>query len=347
MLGTMSSRTRPGGGTDPAAGTVQQGNTRGPIGPGSVWEGTGTRDLGAPSVLEGNARGQSGAPAVPVGNEPAETAATQLHATVLAVRGQSVERRADRLVGEEPLEIRVRGLGQEAVDVAVTMRTPGGEEELAVGFLVTEGLIEAAWVAGFAWGDASQMARPDNEITVQLIRAFDSSVVPDRSFVATASCGICGKASIDDVAMRCEVLPQGPTLPRSVLLSLPGAMREAQHVFASTGGLHAAALFTPRGDLVALREDIGRHNALDKVIGAAARAGELPLHDRVLLVSGRVSFEITQKAAMAGVPILAAVSAPSDLAVATAARLNMTLIGFLRVDGFNVYAGEDRLDLDA
>jgi FdhD protein len=182
---------------------------------------------------------------------------------------------------------------------------------------------------------------------VNLDRAFDASAVPDRAFVATASCGICGKASIDDVARRCEALPPGPKVARSILVALPGAMREAQKVFASTGGLHAAALFTPRGELVALREDIGRHNALDKVIGAAAVAGELPLHDRLLLVSGRVSFEITQKAAMAGLPILSAVSAPSDLAVATAARLNMTLIGFLRGDGFNVYTGEDRIDLDA
>jgi FdhD protein len=286
---------------------------------------------------------------VPFGNETpgsAETAATQLPATVLAVRGQGVERRADRVVGEEPLEIRVRGLRQEPVDVAVTMRTPGGEEELAVGFLVTEGLIQAGWVTAFSFGDASEMSRPDNEVTVELDREFDPQAVPARSFVATASCGICGKASIDDVAVRCEVLPRGPVLRRSVLVSLPDAMRGAQRVFASTGGLHAAALFSPAGELLLLREDIGRHNALDKLVGAAGREGRLPLHDCVLLVSGRVSFEITQKAAMAGVPILAAISAPSDLAVATAARLHMTLIGFLRGDGFNVYAGEERLDLD-
>jgi len=301
-------------------------------------------------VFKSIAREPSGATAVTIGNEPkgsAETAATQLPATVLAVRGQSVERRPDRLVGEEPLEIRVRGLGQEPVDVAVTMRTPGGEEELAVGFLVTEGLIQPDWVTGFSFGQPEDMSHPDNEIVVNLDRAFDSSVVPDRAFVATASCGICGKASINDVAMRCEALPTGPTVARWVLIALPEVMKDAQRVFASTGGLHAAALFTPSGELVALREDIGRHNALDKVIGSAARAGDLPLHDRVLLVSGRVSFEIAQKAAMAGVPILAAVSAPSDLAVATAARLNMTLVGFLRGDGFNVYTGEERLDLDA
>jgi FdhD protein len=299
-------------------------------------------------VLKSNERGAAEALAVTIGNEPtgsAETAATQLPATVVAVRGQSVERRPDRLVGEEPLEIRVRGLGQEPVDVAVTMRTPGGEEELAVGFLVTEGLIQPGWVTGLSFGQPDDMSHPDNEIVVNLDRAFDSAAVPDRAFVATASCGICGKASIDDIARRCEALPAGPTVARWVLIALPEVMKGAQRVFASTGGLHAAALFTPRGELVALREDIGRHNAVDKVIGSAARAGDLPLHDRVLLVSGRVSFEITQKAAMAGVPILAAVSAPSDLAVATAARLNMTLVGFLRGDGFNVYTGEERLDL--
>ncbi len=274
-------------------------------------------------------------------------AGTRQPATVLAVRGQIVERRADQLVGEEPLEIRVRGLGQDPVDVAVTMRTPGDEEDLAVGFLVTEGLIQPGWVTGFSFGQPEDMSHPDNEIVVSLDRAFDSSAVPDRAFVATASCGICGKASIDDVAQRCEALPTGPVVPRSVLIALPDAMRAAQRVFASTGGLHAAALFTPRGELVALREDIGRHNALDKVIGAAARNRELPLHERVLLVSGRVSFEIAQKAAMAGIPMLAAVSAPSDLAVATAARLNMTLIGFLRGDGFNVYSGEDRVGLES
>ena len=273
------------------------------------------------------------------------TAATQLPASVLAVRGQVVERRPDRLVGEEPLEIRACGPGQEPADVAVTMRTPGGEEELAAGFLVTEGLIEPGWIAGFAAGDAATMARPDNEITVHLDRGFEASDVAGRAFVATASCGICGKASIDDIAVRCRPLGHGPTLRRSVLLALPDRMREAQRVFASTGGLHAAALFTPDGELMALREDIGRHNALDKLVGAMAIRGGLPLGGSVLLVSGRVSFEITQKAAMAGFPILAAVSAPSDMAVATAERLGMTLIGFLRGDGFNVYAGEERLDL--
>ena len=163
--------------------------------------------------------------------------------------------------------------------------------------------------------------------------------------MATASCGICGKASIDDVAQRCSPLPVGPVVARSTLLALTDRMRAAQAVFDRTGGLHAAALFTPGGELVRVREDVGRHNALDKLIGAAALAGELPLHDRVALVSGRVSFEVAQKAAVAGIPVLVAVSAPTDLAVATARRLGMTLVGFLRGDGFNLYAGEERIDL--
>lgn len=265
---------------------------------------------------------------------------------VVAVRGGAVERRADRLVGEEPLEIRAGGPGEAPFAVAVTMRTPGNERELATGFLVTEGLIRASDVVSFEVGDPARMAQPDDSITVWLNVPFDSTTLASRAFVATASCGICGKASIDDVVVRCDPLPpDGPRLSRSTLLGLPGVMLEAQRVFARTGGLHAAALFTVDGGLVALHEDVGRHNALDKVVGEMALAGRLPLHDAVLLVSGRVSFEIAQKAAVAGVPILAAVSAPSDLAVATAERLGMTLIGFLRGDGFNIYTGEMRLDL--
>jgi len=169
--------------------------------------------------------------------------------------------------------------------------------------------------------------------------------VASRNFVATASCGICGKASVDDVVQRCEALPDGPLIDRATLLGLPAVMRQAQEVFASTGGLHASALFTAEGQLHALREDVGRHNALDKLIGAMALAGGLPLHGSVLLVSGRVSFEIVQKAAMAGLPILAAVSAPTDLAVTTAERLRMTLVGFLRGERFNIYTGRERIDL--
>jgi FdhD protein len=187
---------------------------------------------------------------------------------------------------------------------------------------------------------------PENELTVRLSRPFDPELVPSRAIVASASCGICGKASIEDVARRCEPVGTGPLIRRSVLVRLPDAMREAQPVFDRTGGLHAAALFAADGTLQAVREDIGRHNALDKLVGAMALAQRLPLAESLVLVSGRVSFEITQKAAMAGISVVAAVSAPSDLAVSVAQRLRITLVGFLRDDGFNVYAGADRIDLD-
>ena len=266
-------------------------------------------------------------------------------ARVLAVRGTTIEERPDFLAGEEPMEIRAAGPGQAPVPVAVTMRTPGSEAELAVGFLRTEGLIETAdEVEGVEVGDPVALAQPDDVVIVRLRRPFDVSRIAERHFVATASCGICGKASIDEIAVRCDPLPAGrPVVERSVLIALPDRLRAAQHAFASTGGLHAAGLFTPDGELVTLREDVGRHNALDKLVGAELLAGRLPLHDRVLLVSGRVSFEIVQKAAVAGIAFLAAVSAPSDLAVEAAGRLGVTLVGFLRGDGFNVYTGRERI----
>jgi FdhD protein len=264
---------------------------------------------------------------------------------VVAVRGDDLEVRADRVVGEAPLEIRAAGPRQDPVAVAVTMRTPGHEAELAVGFLRTEGLIEGSEVVRTETGDPATSNEPDDTIVVRLARPFDDSAVAERHFIATASCGICGKASIDEVALRCEPIPDGPVVTRSVIVALPDALRAAQRAFEETGGLHAAALFTPVGELVAIREDVGRHNALDKLVGSQVVAGALPLHDRILMVSGRVSFEIVQKAAVVGVPIVCAVSAPSDLAVETAERLGVTLIGFLRGDGFNVYSHDDRIDL--
>jgi FdhD protein len=266
-------------------------------------------------------------------------------ARVLAVRGATVEERPDTLAGEEPMEIRAAGPGQVPVSIAVTMRTPGSEAELAVGFLRTEGLIESAdEVEGVEVGDPAALAQPDDIVLVRLRRPFDASQVAERHFVATASCGICGKASIDEIAVRCDPLPASrPLVERAVLIALPDRLRAAQRDFATTGGLHASGLFTPDGELVTLREDVGRHNALDKLVGAELLAGRLPLRDRVLLVSGRVSFEIVQKAAVAGIPVLCAVSAPSDLAVEAAERLGQTLVGFLRGDGFNVYAHPERI----
>jgi FdhD protein len=264
---------------------------------------------------------------------------------VVAVRGASVEFRGDRVVGEEPLEIRAAGPRQEPVAVAVTMRTPGHEAELAVGFLRTEGLIEGGEVVRTTFGDPASMNQPDDQVTVHLAKPFDASRVAERHFVATASCGICGKASLDEVAVRSDPIPPGPVVARTVILALPDLLRAAQRAFDETGGLHAAGLFSPSGELLLLREDVGRHNALDKLVGAEVLARRMPLNDRILMVSGRVSFEIVQKAAVAGIPIVCAVSAPSDLAIQAADRLGVTLLGFLRGDGFNVYAHDERVDL--
>ena len=266
---------------------------------------------------------------------------------VLAVRAGTAVRRPDRLAGEEPMAIRVAGPGQAPVDVAVTMRTPGHDAELAIGFLLSEGLLAGPDLVGLTVevGDPADVATPENELVVRIRRALDPATVPVRAFVASASCGICGRASLDDVAIRCAPLRPGPRVDAAVIAALPDRLRTGQSVFEQTGGLHASGLFDPVGRLLAAREDVGRHNALDKLIGAAALAGELPLHDRVLAVSGRVSFEIVQKAAMAGISVVAAVSAPTDLAVEAAARVGMTLVGFVRGGGFNVYAGEERIVL--
>ena len=265
---------------------------------------------------------------------------------VVAVRGGEIEVRGDTVVGEEPMEIRAAGPGQDPVAVAVTMRTPGHEAELAVGFLRTEGLIGGpADVRGVEFGDPGVLNRPDDTVIVRLTKPFDASAVAERHFVATASCGICGKASLDEVSVRAAPIPPGPVVARTVILALPDTLRAAQAVFETTGGLHAAGLFTAEGELVEIREDVGRHNALDKLVGSQVLAGRGPLNDRILLVSGRVSFEIVQKAAVAGIPIVCAVSAPSDLAIEAADRLGVTLVGFLRGDGFNLYTHDERIDL--
>jgi len=263
---------------------------------------------------------------------------------VVAVRGADAAVRPDRIVGEEPMEIRAVGPGGGTpISVAVTMRTPGHDAELAVGFLVTEGLVRPGGVVRTTIGDPATVSQPENEITVHLARDLDPAAISARNFVATASCGICGKVSLDQVAVRCDPPGTGPLVTPAMLLGLPAVLRSAQALFEETGGIHAAGLFDAAGRLLLLREDVGRHNALDKLVGAAALAGDLPLRDRVLLVSGRVSFEIVQKAAVAGIPIVAAISAPTDLAVDAARRLSMTLVGFLRGDGFNIYTGEERV----
>lgn len=251
--------------------------------------------------------------------------------------------RADTLATEEPMEIRAGGPGQEAEAVAVTMRTPGGDFELAVGFLFTEGLISPGDVHRVAYCDnVPGEDQQYNIVSVTLDEPFDRARL-HRNFAATSSCGICGKAALDDVEVRCDPVAPGPQVSADVLVSLPDKLRAGQKVFERTGGLHAAGLFTPDGELVTLREDVGRHNAVDKVIGEQLLAGRLPLSGNVLQVSGRASFEIVQKAAVAGIPIVSAVSAPSSLAVEAGDRFGMTIVGFVRDGGCNVYSHAERV----
>jgi FdhD protein len=249
----------------------------------------------------------------------------------------------DYLVGEEPLEIRV---GKHPL--SVTMRTPGHDLELAAGFLYTEGLIQRREQIASLESRVDSAER-DRGNVVQI--EFESGLSLDlentqRNFFAASSCGICGKASIDSVRVR-GIQPPNPDLrlDPEVLCQLPVRLKQAQAIFDRTGGLHAAALFDTRGELAALREDVGRHNAVDKVVGWALLEGRLPLAEYALLVSGRGGFEIVQKAIVAGVPIVASVSAPSGLAVQLARELRLTLVGFLRGRRFIVYAGEERLNI--
>jgi FdhD protein len=257
--------------------------------------------------------------------------------------GGRVER-SDTLVAEEPLELRVGGR-----PVSVTMRTPGDDFDLVAGFLVTEGVVAAAEdiaTLRYCAGTGDDGANTFNVIDAALA---PGTTLPDlalaRNFYTTSSCGLCGKASIDAIRTRTRYDVSGDPLRLSagVLAGLPDALRSLQRVFARTGGLHAAGLFDDDGTLLVLREDVGRHNAVDKVVGWALRGGRLPLRGCVLLVSGRASFELTQKALMAGIPALAAVSAPSSLAVELAEEAGMSLVGFLRGGSMNVYTGEHRV----
>jgi FdhD protein len=263
---------------------------------------------------------------------------------VVRVREQGVNRRPDALAAEDPLELRVDGRA-----LAVTMRTPGHDVELAHGFLLTEGVITSADdIATARYCDSVDDTGRNTYNVLDL--ALSPGVPPpddgvERRFYTTSSCGVCGKASLDAVRTR-TVFPPGDDpveLPAEVLFGLPDALRAAQKVFDSTGGLHGAGLFTADGTLLAVREDVGRHNAVDKVLGHALLTGAVPAVGTVLMVSGRASFELTQKAVMAGVPALAAVSAPSSLAVEMADDAGMTLVGFLRGRSMNIYAGASRV----
>jgi FdhD protein len=256
--------------------------------------------------------------------------------------------RPDTLAAEEPLEIRVNGK-----PLAVTMRTPGDDLDLAHGFLLTEGVIRAdADVAIARYCDSldDEGRNTYNVLDIDLARDVPAPVVGiERNFYTTSSCGVCGKASIDAVRTQTSYSPAGDPTPirAEVLVTLPETLRAAQKVFDKTGGLHAAGLFTADGELRCLREDVGRHNAVDKVIGWALREGLVPLSGHILMVSGRASFELVQKALMAGLPALAAVSAPSTLAAELAAESGITLVGFLRGTTMNVYTGAERIEIPA
>ncbi len=262
---------------------------------------------------------------------------------------------ADEVAIEEPLLIELafdRDGGRVTESVSVTMRTPGHDVELALGFLYTEGIIAGVDEIG---APASEPPTAPGARDCNTVRITVRAGVPvdvrrlERHFYTASSCGVCGKTSLEALAAgRAIALPPGrPVVTPEAVHGLPGTLRDAQAVFDRTGGLHAAALFTPGGDLVAVREDVGRHNAVDKLVGAALLAGRLPLDDRVLLVSGRASFELVHKALAAGIPILAAVGAPSSLAVETARAYGLTLLGFVRQQRFNVYAGAERVGVHA
>ncbi|MGC2174746.1 MAG: formate dehydrogenase accessory sulfurtransferase FdhD [Acidimicrobiales bacterium] len=264
--------------------------------------------------------------------------------TLRVTVGESATHRRDTLAGEEPLEIRVDG-----TSLAVTMRTPGADFDLAAGFLVSEGVVskkDELVAMRYCAGKGDDGVNQFNVLDLTLAPSVappDESVA--RAFFTTSSCGLCGKASIDAVRTRSrfDVHDDPLKVSSKVLASLPAQLREAQQVFEKTGGLHAAGLFDSSGGLLVLREDVGRHNAVDKVVGWALREDKLPLRETILLVSGRASFELVQKAAMAGVPMLCAISAPSSLAADLADEIGVTLVGFLRDPSMVVYAGAERV----
>ena len=264
---------------------------------------------------------------------------------VLRIREGGAGHRADTLVAEEPLEIRLNGR-----PLAITMRTPGDDFALAAGFLVSEGVLRGVQDLANIVYCAGATVDGSNSYNVVDVVLAPGVPMPDitleRNVYTTSSCGLCGKASLEAVRTTAHwpVHDDPPVrVTTGVLSGLPDVLRKAQQVFERTGGLHAAALFTPEGELVDVREDVGLLNALDKLVGRALQQGSLPLSRSVLLVSGRASFELAQKAVMAGIPVLAAVSAPSSLAVDLAAESGLTLVGFLRGPSMNVYAGEHRV----
>jgi FdhD protein len=271
-------------------------------------------------------------------------------ARVRVVEGGRMRVRPDSLATEEPMEIRLLSGGARQT-VAVTMRTPGADFELAAGFLFGEGIVKTPEdIAKISYCVDSDLDAEQqyNIVNVELRAGREYDLRPlERHFYTSSACGVCGKASLEQLELRgCPIVPPGPEVSAQTVYSLPGKLREAQGLFDATGGLHAAALFDAKGELLTLREDVGRHNATDKLVGWALLEGRLPLADHVVLVSGRSSFEILQKCLTAGVPIVCAISAPSSLAVDVARQFGITLVGFLRGGKFNVYAGFERVRIE-
>ncbi|WP_138502356.1 formate dehydrogenase accessory sulfurtransferase FdhD [Nostoc sp. PA-18-2419] len=266
-------------------------------------------------------------------------------AQISIVENGKMRSRSDHLTTEEPLEIRLAPLGK---TVAVTMRTPGADFELAAGFLYAEGVVncrEDIQHISYCVDKSIDGEQRHNIVNVELRHGLIPDLQPlERHFYISSACGVCGKASLEALHLRgCSVIPAGVTVTPEIIYSLPQQLRAAQGIFTATGGLHAAATFDLQGQLLNLREDVGRHNALDKLIGSAFFSDELPLNNHIVLVSGRSSFEILQKSTIAGVPIVCSVSAPSSLAVSVAKEFGITLIGFLRGERFNVYTGLERI----
>lgn len=267
-------------------------------------------------------------------------------ARVLAIDGESSREIVDDLATEEPLEIRLVA-GPYVKSLAVTMRTPGSDFELAAGFLFSEGILTSRdQIAGISYciDPGVDMEQRYNIVNVALTGdALPQLERLERHFTMSSACGVCGKANIDALQTRAAPIDDDLTIDVELLEALPGKMREAQRVFSSTGGLHAAALFDRNGTLLALREDVGRHNALDKITGWGLMTDRIPLRGCLLLVSGRASYELVQKSIVAGIPVLCAVSAPSSLAVQLAGAFNLTLAGFVRGRRANVYSGRERI----
>ncbi|MBO1345933.1 MAG: formate dehydrogenase accessory sulfurtransferase FdhD [Hormoscilla sp. GUM202] len=272
---------------------------------------------------------------------------SQTKTQIWVVENGQKRARGDRLATEEPLEIR---LVSPQRTVAVTMRSPGGDLELAAGFLYSEGVVsKRSDIENLSYCVDPEVDGEQryNIVNVKLKEGLIPDLQPlERHFYTTSACGVCGKASLEHLRVQgCAVMPPGLQVSAEVIYSLPAQLRAAQRIFDRTGGLHAAALFDREGELLSLKEDVGRHNALDKLIGTALLGGQLPLSNHMIMVSGRASFELLQKSLRAGVPIVCAVSAPSSLAVSLAREFNITLVGFLREQRFNVYTAIERICL--